>query len=318
MQFDRVENGEVNLRVASQGEGPVILCVHGWPELWYSWRHQMAYFAERGHRVAAMDVRGYGGSSKPHAIAAYTLRQLASDVAAVARHLSPDPVILLGHDWGAPIVYASALLHPGAVRAVAGLSVPFTPPGPQSFLDQAERLFANRFFYQIYFQEEGVAEAELEADVPAALRQIYFALCGDAPPDLWLQERPATETLLERLEDPDPFPAWMSPEDLATYADAFKAGGFRGPLNRYRAQRLDPEQLTAIHGQRLRQPSCFIAGECDPVRRFAPNRDPYARADAAVDDFRGSTIVPGAGHWVQQEAPEAVNQALGAFIADVE
>ncbi|MCY3793258.1 MAG: alpha/beta hydrolase [Gammaproteobacteria bacterium] len=318
MQFDRVENGGVNLRVASQGEGPVILCVHGWPELWYSWRHQMAFFAERGHRVAAMDVRGYGGSSKPHAVAAYTLRELASDVAAVARHLSPEPVILLGHDWGAPIVYASALLHPGAVRAVAGLSVPFTPPGPQSFLDQAERLFADRFFYQIYFQEEGVAEAELEADIPAALRQIYFALSGDAPTDLWLQERPATETLLQRLEDPDPFPGWMTAQDLATYADAFKAGGFRGPLNRYRAQRLDPEQLTAVHGQRLQQPTCFIAGERDLVRRFAPNRDLYAWADAAADDFRGTTIVPGAGHWVQQEAPEAVNQALGAFVADVE
>ncbi|MXW52271.1 MAG: alpha/beta hydrolase [Gammaproteobacteria bacterium] len=317
MQFEMVENGGVNLRVASQGEGPVILCVHGWPELWYSWRHQMAFFAERGHRVAAMDVRGYGGSSKPHAIAAYTLRELAADVAAVARHLSDEPVILLGHDWGAPIVYASALLHPGAVRAVAGLSVPFTPPGPHSFLDQAERRFANRFFYQIYFQEEGVAEAELEADIPAALRQIYFALSGDAPADLWLQERPATETLLQRLEDPDPFPGWMTPQDLATYADAFKAGGFRGPLNRYRAQRLDPEQLTAVHGQRLQQPTCFIAGERDLVRHFAPSGDLYAWADAAADDFRGTTIVPGAGHWVQQEAPEAVNQALGAFIADV-
>ena len=318
MRFETVTNGEVSLRVAVQGDGPVILCVHGWPELWYSWRHQVAYFAERGHRVAAMDVRGYGGSSKPHAIAAYTLRELASDVAAVARHLSPEPVILLGHDWGAPIVYASALLHPGAVRAVAGLSVPFTPPGPQSFLDQAERLFGNRFFYQIYVQEEGVAEAELEADIPAALRQIYFALSGDAPADLWLQERPATETLLQRLEDPDPFPGWMSPEDLATYADAFKAGGFRGPLNRYRAQRLDPEQLTAVHGQRLQQPTCFIAGERDLVRHFAPNGDLYDWADAAADDFRGTTIVPGAGHWVQQEAPEAVNQALDAFVADVE
>ena len=316
MQFETVENGEISLWVASQGEGPVILCVHGWPELWYSWRHQMAYFAERGHRVAAMDVRGYGGSSKPHAIAAYTLRELASDVAAVARHLSPEPVILLGHDWGAPIVYATTLLHPGAVRAVAGLSVPFTPPGPQSFLDLAERLFANRFFYQLYFQEEGVAEAELEADIPTALRKIYFSLSGEAPPDMWLQERPATETLLQRLEAPDPFPGWMTPEDLATYADAFEAGGFRGPLNRYRAQRLDPEQLSAVHGLRLKQPTCFIAGERDPVRRFAPDGDFYARADASADDFRGTTIVPNAGHWVQQEAPEAVNKALETFVAE--
>ena len=318
MQVETVSNGEINLRVAVQGEGPIILCVHGWPELWYSWRHQMAYLAERGHRVAAMDVRGYGGSSKPHAIAAYTLRELASDVAAVARHLSPEPVILLGHDWGAPIVYATALLHPRAARAVAGLSVPFTPPGPQSFLDLAERLYANRFFYQLYFQREGVAEAELEADIPAALRKIYFALSGNAPPNLWLQERPATETLLQRLEDPDPFPGWMTPQDLATYAEAFMAGGFRGPLNRYRAQRLDPEQLASVHGKRLEQPTCFIAGERDLVRRFAPDGDLYAWADAAADDFRGTTLVPGAGHWVQQEAPEAVNEALGAFIAGVE
>ena len=315
MQLETASNGEINLRVAIQGEGPLILGVHGWPELWYSWRHQMAYFAERGHRVAAMDVRGYGGSSKPHEIAAYTLRELASDVAAVARHLSPEPVILLGHDWGAPIVYATALLHPDAVRALAGLSVPFTPPGPQSFLDLATRLFANRFFYQLYFQQEGVAEAELEADIPAALRKIYFALSGDAPPDMWLQERPATETLLQRLEDPDPFPDWMTPQDLAVYADAFEAGGFRGPINRYRAQRLDPEQLSAVHGKRLEQPTCFIAGERDLVRHFAPSGDLYALADAAADDFRGATIVPDAGHWVQQEVPEAVNEALGAFVA---
>ena len=143
----------------------MILCVHGWPELWYSWRHQIDYFAEQGYQVVAMDVRGYGGSSKPEPIEAYTLSELASDVAGVAAQVSSESVILFGHDWGAPIVYATALLHPERIKAVAGLSVPFMPHGEESSLVMWEALYADRFFYQLYFQQEGVVEKEVEADL---------------------------------------------------------------------------------------------------------------------------------------------------------
>jgi pimeloyl-ACP methyl ester carboxylesterase len=315
MDFTTVRNGEVALNVAIRGEGPLILCVHGWPELWYSWRRQIEHFAARGYTVAAMDVRGYGGSSKPHEIAAYSMTNLAGDVAAAIDQLGGGSAILFGHDWGAPIVWNTALLHPGKVRAVAGLSVPYGPRGEASFLTLAQALYAGRFFYQTYFQREGVAEAELEADIPAALRKIYFALSGDAPLNGWIAQKPADAALLDGMTDPQPFPAWMSEADLKVYVDAFRAGGFRGPLNRYRAQEIDFADLADQAGKPVTQPSFFVGGERDAVRNFIPGMDLYADPGAACTDFRGSVIIPRAGHWVQQEAPEATNAALDGFLA---
>jgi pimeloyl-ACP methyl ester carboxylesterase len=314
MDFITVRNGATELNVAVSGTGPLIVCVHGFPELWYSWRHQMAHFAARGFRVAALDVRGYGRSSKPKEIAAYTLRQLASDVVAVIDHFGNEPAILFGHDWGAPIVWHTALLHPDRIRAVAGLSVPYRPRGPAPFIDVVRSIYKGWFFYQIYFQQEGVAEAELEADVARGLRMTYFALSGEAPLNLWLEPKPPEANVLDGLVDPQPFPAWMSDDDLAVYVDAFRAGGFRGPLNRYRAQNLDFADLAELGGRGITQPSVFIAGERDPVRAFIPGMDLYAEPGIACADFRGSTILPGVGHWVQQEAPDETNAALEAFV----
>ena len=314
MDFITVRNGATELNVAVSGTGPLIVCVHGFPELWYSWRHQMAHFAARGFRVAALDVRGYGRSSKPQEIAAYTLRQLASDVVAVIDHFGDGPAILFGHDWGAPIVWHTALLHPDRIRAVAGLSVPYRPRGPAPFIDVVRSIYKGKFFYQIYFQQEGVAEAELEADVARGLRLTYFALSGEAPLNLWLEPKPPEAKVLDGLIDPQPFPAWMSENDLAVYVDAFRAGGFRGPLNRYRAQNLDFADLADLGGRGIAQPSAFIAGERDPVRAFIPGMDLYADPGVACSDFRGSTILPGIGHWVQQEAPEKTNAVLEAFV----
>ena len=315
MNFVTVENGPITLRVAVKGEGPLILCVHGWPELWFSWRHQLEHFAARGFKVAAMDVRGYGGSSKPHPIADYSMKNLTSDVAAVADALGGGKAILFGHDWGAPIVWNTALLYPEKVAAVAGLSVPYMPRGDVSFIKLARQIYAGRFFYQLYFQKEGVAEAEFEADVPAALRKVYYSASGDVPPVGLLAEKAEDAAFLDGMTDPQPFPAWMSPADLKVFSDAFTAGGFRGPFNRYRAQDIDFEQLADQAGKSIAQPSFFVAGEKDPVRRFVPGVDLYADPGAACSDFRGSVIIPGVGHWVQQEAPEATNAALETFLA---
>lgn len=315
MEFVEVENGEVKVRVAVQGEGPVILCVHGWPELWYSWRHQIEHFANAGYRVAAMDVRGYGGSSKPRDVASYTMRELTSDVAAVARALGPDPVVLFGHDWGAPIVWNTALIHPDLVRAVAGLSVPYMPMGDSLGLDMFDQLYAGRFFYQLYFQAPGVVEAEVEADLSTALRKIYFTLSGEAPLDAWLAEKPRDAALLDGMTDPDPFPAWLSDADLAVYVEAFEANGFTGPINRYRAQRIDFEELRDLRGAIIDQPACFVGGERDAVRHFVPGGDLYAEPGRACADLRVSRLIANAGHWVQQEAPRETNAALGEFLA---
>jgi len=307
-------NGPIDLEVKVQGEGPLILCVHGWPELWYSWRHQMDYFASQGYKVAAMNVRGYGGSSHPTDIESYTMKNLASDVASVAVSLSKTPVILFGHDWGAPIAYQSALLYPEVFYAVAGLSVPYMPQNDQSSIDLWKEIYANRFFYQLYFQEKERAEKELEQDVRESLRIIYHSLSGDAPDQEWLKEKPVNSGLLDALESPTAYANWLTREDLMVYVEAFKASGFTGPINRYRAQVLDPQESPQLIGKRLEQATCLIAGSKDPVRHFISGTDLYQDAGNFCDDFREATIIEGAGHWIQQEAPEKTNQALHEFI----
>lgn len=314
MDFVTVHNGDVSLNVATKGSGPLILCVHGWPEIWYSWRHQMDHFAERGYTVASMDVRGYGGSSRPYPVEAYTLRNIAKDVVAVVNHIGGGKAILMGHDWGAPIVWTTAVLYPRMVTAVAGLSVPYIPVSDVSFIESVKDVYADRFFYMNYFQAEGVAEAELKADIPASLRKVYFTASGDAPPDAWITRKPAAATFLDGMVDPQPFPAWMSAADIDVYANAFRKSGFRGSLNRYRAQRLDPAQLANIKGRPVTQPSCFIAGERDVVRHMIPGIDLFADPGAACGDFRGSFLIPRAGHWVQQEASDETNAALEKFL----
>jgi pimeloyl-ACP methyl ester carboxylesterase len=314
MHFVTVNNGPISLNVAVAGQGPLILFVHGWPELWYSWRHQIAYFSGRGYKVAALDVRGYGRSSKPHDVAAYSIRNLASDVAAAIDQVGEGSAILFGHDWGAPVVWNTALLYPSKVTAVAGLSVPYRPTGPTSFVERAKSIYKDRFFYQLYFQNEGVVEAELEADIPVSLRKIYFSLSGSAPLNDWIKIKPADAKLLDGLVDPQPFPSWMSEQDLQVFVEAFRSSGFRGPLNRYRAQDIDVKEMTDFAGKPVKQPSCFIAGERDVVRSFVPGLDLYENAGAACADFRGSVILTGIGHWVQQEAPAETNLALEEFL----
>ena len=303
-----------DIAVNISGSGPVILCVHGWPEHSWSWRRQAEYFSNKGYTVAAIDVRGYGDSAKPKEIAAYTLKQLASDVVAVAEALSDEPVILFGHDWGAPITYTTALIHPEKIRAVAGMSVPYTPGGDVGLLDILRMVYANRFFYMLYFQAEGVVEKEVSADPMAALRKIYYSISGDAPESGLTQDKPADAKLLDGMIDPDPLPAWLSEADLQVSVDAFEQGGYHGAFNRYRALDLDHQELADYRGKTLTQPTCFIGGARDPVRRFVPGVDAFAAAGMACDDFRGTTIIPGAGHWVQQEAPEETNAALEAFL----
>jgi len=320
VEFVSVVNGDISLNVAVQGEGPLILCIHGWPELWYSWRHQMAHFSAQGYKVAAMDVRGYGGSSKPEEISAYSLTELAGDAVAVIDALGGGSAIVLGHDWGAPIAWNTARLHPDKVSAVAGLSVPYFPVSPDNSLDRWREMYTaqGKFFYQVYFNDRpDEAEAELGADSLRSIRMIYYAGCGDVDRGLFLLDKGADAGMLDGLVDPDPFPAWASSDDLQVYADAMHAGGWKGPLNRYRAQPIDADQLGSLPDPNIQQPATFIGGELDMVRNFVEGIDSYDFAAMACDDYRGTTIVDGAGHWVQQEAPEAVNAALETFFTSL-
>ncbi|MEM7405920.1 MAG: alpha/beta hydrolase [Pseudomonadota bacterium] len=314
-----IETNGIRLRAAVEGEGPLVIMVHGWPELWYSWRHQIRPVADAGYRVVAIDMRGYGGSDKPHPIEAYDMTTLIADVTGVIDAFGEQKAVLVGHDWGAPIVWNTAALRPERVAAVAGLSVPYRPRGEVSQIAIWQQLYEGRFFYQTYFQQEGVAEAEMEADVRATIRKLYFAGSGDAPsPEYWSDRPPGTTRLLEGLIDPDPFPAWLTNADLDYFVAAFEAGGFRGPVNRYRNQERDFHALPGMGAAPVTPPSCFIAGTEDIVRRFVRTFDPYENVHSNCTDFRGKTMIDGIGHWVQQEAPGPVTSALLQFLASLD
>lgn len=313
---DITTNG-ITLRAAVEGKGPLILLVHGWPELWYSWRHQIQPLAEAGYKVVAPDIRGYGGSDKPVPVEAYAMSEIMADLIGLIDAMGEEQAILIGHDWGAPICWSLATLHPDRVAAIAALSVPYRKRSAVSQIDVWRKFYTGRFFYQLYFQDEGVVEAEVEADIRTALRKIYYSISGDAPSlDSWL-DRPAAGGLLDTMTDPDPFPAWMTAADLDYFVAAFETGGFRGPINRYRNQARDFEMLPEMGARPVHQPSCFIAGEKDVVRRFVPGRDAYENIDQNCTDLRFSRLIPGIGHWVQQEAPEIVNTALLEFLDDL-
>lgn len=314
-QFETIESNGIRLRVALAGAGPLVVLVHGWPESWYSWRHQIPALVAAGYRVAAPDVRGYGGSDKPTGIEAYGIKVLADDIVGLIQALGEESAILIGHDWGAPIVWNSALFHPARVKAVVGLSVPHTGRGPIPRMDLFRRIYKDRFFYQSYFQEPGVAEAELEADVRSALRKVYYWASGDFVRAGHKIDKPADATLLQGLPDPEPFPAWMTEADLDYYTSEFTRGGFQGPLNRYRTSDIDFLQQEPIKDAKITQPSAFIAGTLEPVLRFLPGVDMIEMMRKHMTDLRLVALIEGAGHWVRQEAPADVNDALRRFLA---
>jgi len=315
--FRMVDAGELNLRCAIEGEGPLVVMVHGFPESWYSWRHQMTPVAEAGFTACAIDVRGYGGSDKPHPIAAYAMEHMVGDVVGVIDALGGgQPAVIVGHDWGAPIVWNTALTRPDKVRAVAGLSVPYTGVPIRSLRETFEEMFTarGRFFYQEYFQHEGVAEAEMEKDVRGALRRFYYAISGDAPDGTWPTDKKVGDALLYRLPDPDPFPAWLTGADLDYYVGEFEGSGFRGPINRYRNHDADFIWLQAFQGRKIRQPALFIGGERDLVLSMFGRRDVLGLMRPEVPDLRGADVLPGCGHWTQQERPAEVNERLVAWL----
>lgn len=312
-EFRTIDTGRAKLRAAVEGEGPLVVMVHGFPESWYSWRHQIGPVAAAGYQVAAIDVRGYGGSDKPARVDAYSMQELTADVAGVVEALAPgQKAILIGHDWGAPIVWNTALTRPDVISAVAGLSVPYTGVPTRPFTEIFTELFTSKghFFYQAWFQEVGPPEAEAEADVRDFLRKFYYGIAGEAPDGSWPQKKHGA-SMLEGMTDPEVFPAWMSAEDLDYYVGEFERSGFFGPISRYRNHERDFEWLQAFKDRKIEQPSLLIGGDRDPAfNGFGRIPDPSALMRMHVTDLRGAHVLPGVGHWTQQERPAEVNALL--------
>ncbi|MBS0362325.1 MAG: alpha/beta hydrolase [Proteobacteria bacterium] len=319
-EFMTIDAGQAHIRVAVQGEGPLVLMVHGFPESWYSWRHQLGPVAEAGFTAAAIDVRGYGGSDKPGDVPAYSMECLTADVAGVAAALQPDaPAILVGHDWGAPIVWNTALSRPEAIKAVAGLSVAFSGVPARPFTEIFKEAFTDkgRFFYQDWFQGVGPPEAEAEADVRTFLRKFYYWASAESPPGMGAGKKPG-EPLLPGLIDPEVFPAWLTAKDLDYYVDQFESSGFFGPISRYRNHERDFAWLQQFKGRTLDMPTLLIGGDKDPAfNGFGRIDDPGAMMKKHVTDLRGVHVLKDCGHWTQQERPAEVNAILIPWLKSV-
>ncbi len=304
--------GPLRMQVASQGSGPLVLLCHGFPDLWFSWRSQMAALAEAGFRAVAPDMRGYGGTDAPADPARYTMLHHVGDLVALVQALGETQAVIVGHDWGAPTAWNAALLRPDCFRAVAGLSVPYSPPGPIDLLSALEQQGIRNFYMQ-HFQAPGVAEAELEADVGATLRRCTYSLSGDGAGGVaGLLANGAG--FLSNTVDPQQMPAWVDAADLAHATAEFQRTGFRGALNWYRAIRPSWEVMTPWRGLPIRQPALFIAGDRDDVMKFPTSRAAVARFEHTLPGLRGCHVLAGAGHWVQRERADTVNALLLGFL----
>ncbi len=312
----RVAANGIKLNVAEQGEGPLVLMLHGFPESWYSWRHQFAPLAAAGFHAVAPDMRGYGGSDKPHEISAYNQVEVVADIIGLIPALGAETAVVIGHDWGAPTAWSAAAHHPDRVRAVGALSVPFSPRPEAPPLDLLREAFKGQFFYQLYFQEPGVAEAEFEADIRTALRKFLFLASGQSDPSaLALAAKQPDDDLLSGLPDPEALPPWLTEADLDFYTGEFERSGFRGPLNYYRNHNLT-WRLTEGAPAVIKQPALFAAGERDGVILMAA--EALRRMPERVRNLRANELLPGIGHWTQQEAPEAVNRLLIDFLRSLD
>lgn len=304
---------DARLAVQVAGNGPLVILMHGWPELGWSYRHQIGPLAEAGYTVAVPDMRGFGASSKPADPSAYSTDHSVDDMAAIAKALGHEKWVAVGHDWGSPVAWRCALRLPEQVCGVFSLSVPHYLGANAPSLAAIDAGFPESFFYMRYFQEIGVGEAELERDPRDALKRIFHSLSGDAPKFDWMKPRPRNSTLLDGLAEPPTGPlSFMTDAELDVYAAVFAENGFFGPLCWYRTLAANAAQATALPSEIIQQPAGFLCGDKEIVLAMFDNALEENRKLCA--DLRVETVLPGAGHWIQQERPAEVNAALIGFL----
>lgn len=305
----------IELSYLHEGEGPLVILCHGFPETAYSWRHQLSFLGSQGYHAIAPDMRGYGDSSRPLASEEYGIFQLAGDIVSLVKSFGAENCVIVGHDWGAPVAWHCALIRPDIFRGVVGLSVPFNSHRARDVPTKIMRDTSSRLdlpeFYMVYFQEEGRAEAELEEDLDFTIRSFLASN----------QSKGAFRThlnqghLLSHSEVFDPLPAWLEEQDIKEYVRSFSKSGMRGPLSYYRNIDRNWRLMEAFEGKRIEVPASFIVGELDPVRGFS--RSSEDRLGESFTDLRGKHVLAGVGHWIQQQAAEEVNLLLADFLASI-
>ncbi|XUL90317.1 alpha/beta fold hydrolase [Streptomyces galilaeus] len=313
MKSHHVQVNGARLHVVEAGSGPLVVLLHGFPECWYSWRHQLTALAEAGFRAVAPDMRGYGTSDAPEEVESYTLLHLVGDVVGLIDALGESRAVVAGHDWGAPVAWHTALMRPDLVRGVAGLSVPPPVPAPEPPLKAMRALHQGRF-YTNYFEQAGRAEREFGADVRGSLLRILYGASGDNPtsPLAWIV--PDGGGFLDIFPNPDRLPSWLAEEDLEVYVEAFTASGFTGSLNWYRNMDRNWELTAPWKGARIDVPALYIAGDKDLAVHMPGRSRTIGNLPQLLPGLTRQEMLAGCGHWTQQERPAEVNALLLEFL----
>lgn len=314
-----IQTDRLNQQILEAGSGPLVLLIHGFPELGVSWRAQVEALADAGYHAVAPDMRGYGGTDKPTDRADHGILDLVGDMVDLVRALGETSCVVVGHDWGAPVAWHCALTRPDLFRAVFGLSVPLQPRRPKGPPTAAMAALSKRAgvgdLYIARFQAKD-AHLEFDSDPATALRKMFYAYDGATPDGRQSTGfMPDGVSLAASIADDATLPPWMSETHFAEYVEAFTAGGFKGPLDWYRNLDANWAATAFLQDARIRVPAAFVVGERDPVRHYA------GAAEAGLKDWapdlRLQQVIPGAGHWIQQERPAEVNRLLLEFLGDL-
>jgi pimeloyl-ACP methyl ester carboxylesterase len=310
-----LQAGRLRMHIGEAGHGPLVLLLHGFPESWYSWRHQLVALAAGGYHAVAPDQRGYcetgppGGPGQAAGPEQYTMLHLTGDVIALMDALGEERAVVAGHDWGAPVAWHAALFRPDRIRGVVGLSVPYRPRGSSAPIETLRSLLGESF-YMVYFQQPGVADAELSRDPAATFRKVLYSLSGDAP---GMGLIPAGGGFLDAAAESTVLPAWLTEQDIDTYVTQYAVSGFTGPLNWYRSMDRSWELTGAWQHAPISVPALFIAGDRDPVLSFVSTDS----LGEFLPRLTRQVLLPGCGHWTQQERPAEVSAAMLSFLAEL-
>ncbi len=309
-----IQSNGINMRIAEMGEGPLVVLVHGWPESWYSWRHQLKALANAGYHAVAPDMRGYGKTDKPTNIEEYDIKHLTADVAGIVDAMGEETAILIGHDWGSIVTWNTMLLYPEKFSALVAMSVPYNGRSRTSPLDGMLAAFKDNFYYILYFQEWNVAEREFDADPHGVLSRLYTSPDTPKEEPTYTDPKRGNVGWIPRRGAPKELPAWLTQEDLDFYVKEFTEAGFRGGINYYRNFHRNWEITPELAGAKIMAPVTFIAGEDDVVIRGASAENLRKRMTPIVPNLQDVTLFPKTGHWVQQERPEETNAAILKFL----
>lgn len=315
-----IETNGVTLRVAEAGpvDGKLVVLVHGWPESWYSWRDQIPALADAGYHVIAPDMRGYGKSDKPADVEDYDILDTTGDVVGLLDALGEETAIVVGHDWGSIVAWNSILLHPDRFDALVAMSVPYGGRADGPPTERMRAAFGDNFYYILYHQEPGVAEAEYDSDPEGILSRLYGSYGVPVDPPTVTDPKRSAGGWIPRLGAPTELPGWLTQEELDFFVSEFEEAGFRGGVNYYRNMDRNWELTPELEGATIEEPVLFIAGQSDVVIGGANAEQLTARMSSVATDLRGVHLIPDAGHWIQQEKPEEVNALLLEFLAGLE